>query len=71
LYAQKNYLDTVVENTKSNLPYTVGVTQFSDLTREEFKSNYLGQLPFQYLPLLVVSSFLWVKSRGASPSSQT
>ncbi len=45
MYAQKNYLDTVVENTKSNLPYTVGVTQFSDLTHEEFKSNYLGQLP--------------------------
>jgi hypothetical protein len=30
-----------VENRK-NLPYTVGVTQFSDLTHEEFKSTYLG-----------------------------
>jgi len=40
-YWQKNYLKTVEESRK-NLPYTVGVTQFSDLTQQEFKSNYLG-----------------------------
>ncbi len=67
MYAQKNYLETVVENTKSNLPYTVGVTQFSDLTHEEFKSNYLGQLSFKYLPLLVQVDFCGLKVEELHP----
>ena len=30
------------EMAKTAMSYTVGVTQFSDLTEEEFKSTYLG-----------------------------
>jgi len=38
---EENYLTTLSEK-KSLKPYTTGITQFSDLTHQEFKDNYLG-----------------------------
>merc|ERR1712142_541497 len=38
---EENYLSTVSEK-RSLKPYTTGITQFSDLTHQEFKDNYLG-----------------------------
>jgi len=43
---KENYLETRV-HSRQVLSYTVGITQFSDLTKEEFKRTYLG---FKRLP---------------------
>jgi len=39
---KENYGELLKESRSSRRPYTVGVTQFSDLTHQEFKSTYLG-----------------------------
>lgn len=40
----QNMLHIMLENEK-NLPYSLGVNQFTDLTQEEFKRTYLGYKP--------------------------
>merc|ERR1711973_847195 len=38
---QDNYWKTTKQN-REKTSYSVGITQFSDLTQKEFKDNYLG-----------------------------
>jgi len=39
---KENYGELLKESRSSRRPYTVGVTQFSDLTHQEFKNTFLG-----------------------------
>jgi len=41
---QENYYRSAIEN-RARRSYTVGITQFSDLTHQEFVSTYLGYKP--------------------------
>ena len=40
---QENYGKSIQHNRSGVSTYTVGINQFSDLTTQEFKDNYLGQ----------------------------
>jgi len=44
---KKNYLEILFHNADHNHNFTLGINQFTDLTQEEFKAQYLGGFKHQ------------------------
>ena len=49
---KENYAELLKESRASR-SYTVGVTQFSDLTHQEFKNTFLGRFSKNFLKLII------------------